>query len=340
MTIEFGKAGTAAVRWPTWVADSIQMGLVVVDLDGKVCLFNRWMVESSGLPFEQVQGKNLFDIFPELSLGRVGVALNACLHSGLPAVLSNSLNPAPFPLYSDAQQRAQGVRRQQSVRIMRAPKQEGTPLQVLIEIADVAGAVRRERMLKEQALELKKLSAFDALTGLANRRSLDDVLGREFRRAARGKLPMAIVMVDIDLFKPFNDTYGHPAGDRCLMDVAKAMQGLVNRPGDMVARYGGEEFIVVLPETDLEGAVAVARELRLGVQALRISHSISRHAGVVTISQGVAASVPTVSDTFESLIAQADVALYAAKRAGRNRVAALRGGAELDAEIVPLAEPQ
>jgi diguanylate cyclase (GGDEF)-like protein len=286
---------------------------------------------------EQVIGRNLFEIFPELSVGRVGSALKACLVSGLPAVLSNSLHPSPFPLYSDAQQRELGLRRQQSVRIMRAPNQDGTGMQVLIEIADVTNAVRRERLLKEQALELKKLSSFDALTGLANRRSLDDVLGREFRRAARGKLPIAIVMVDIDLFKPFNDTYGHPAGDRCLIDVAHAMQGLVNRPGDLVARYGGEEFIVVLPETDLEGAVAVARQLRLGVQALHIAHSSSRHDGFISISQGVAASIPTLSDTYESLIAQADVALYAAKRGGRNRVAALRGGAEVDAEIVPHA---
>lgn len=332
--MDAGIAGSSTARWPTWVADCIQMGLVVVDLDGRICLFNRWMADGSGLPAEQVIGKNLFEIFPELSVGRLGSALKACLVSGLPAVLSNSLHPSPFPLYSDAQQRELGLRRQQSVRIMRAPNQDGTGMQVLIEVADVSSAVRRERLLKEQALELKKLSSFDALTGLANRRSLDDVLGREFRRAARGKLPIAIVMVDIDLFKPFNDTYGHPAGDRCLIDVAHAMQGLVNRPGDLVARYGGEEFIVVLPETDLEGAVAVARELRLGVQALHISHASSRHDGFVTISQGVAACIPTLDGTFESLIAQADVALYAAKRAGRNRVAALRGGAEVDAEIV------
>lgn len=326
------------MQWPTWVADSIQMGLVVVDLDGRVSLFNRWMADSSGLPSAQVIGKNLFEIFPELALGRVGLALNACLRSGLPAVLSNSLNPTPFPLYSDAQQRALGVRRQQSVRIMRAPTQNGTPLQVLIEVADVSSAVRRERLFKEQALELKKLSTFDSLTGLANRRSLDEVLEREFRRAARGQLPIALIMVDIDLFKPFNDTYGHPVGDRCLVDVAQAMQGLVNRPGDMVARYGGEEFIVVLPETHLEGAVAVARELRLGVQALHIAHSSSRHNRQVTISQGVAACVPTLVDSsFENLIAQADIALYAAKRAGRNRIAALHGGADVDeVEIVPL----
>lgn len=331
-------AAAAASPWPTWVVDHVQMGLVVLDLQGRICLFNRWMADSSGLSLEQVVGRNVFEVFPDVLSGRVGMALKACLQSGLPAVLSNSLNPTPFPLYSDARQRAQGVRRQQSVRILRSPGAPGAAMQVLIEVVDVSGAVRREHLLQEQALELKKLSAFDSLTGLANRRSLDDMLDREFRRASRASLPIAVVMIDIDLFKPFNDAYGHPAGDRCLVDVARTMQGLVNRPGDLVARYGGEEFIVVLPETDLDGAVAVARELRTGVHQLGIAHSSSSHDAVVTISQGVAAVVPSRTDIFEGLIAKADVALYAAKRAGRNRIAALRGNTDGDVELISMAD--
>jgi signal transduction histidine kinase len=134
--------------WPTWVADSVQTGLIVLDLQGRVCLFNRWMVQSSGLAFDEVAGRNVFEVFPELATGRAGIALKACLLSGLPAVLSNSLNPTPFPLYSDARQRAQGIRRQQSVRIFRAPAQEGGGAQVLIEISDVSNAVARERKLQ------------------------------------------------------------------------------------------------------------------------------------------------------------------------------------------------
>ena len=137
-----------APLWPTWVADSVQTGLIVLDLQGRVCLFNRWMVHSSGLAFEQVVGRNVFEVFPELSTGRAGVALKACLLSGLPAVLSNSLNPSPFPLYSDARQRAQGVRRQQSIRIFRSPPLEDGGMQVLIEISDVSSAVARERKLQ------------------------------------------------------------------------------------------------------------------------------------------------------------------------------------------------
>ena len=148
MSLEPRSPPEGASVWPTWVADSIQTGLIVLDLAGCVRLFNRWMVQSSGLRFEQVVGRDVFDIFPELNAGRAGIALKACLHSGLPAVLSNSLNPAPFPLYSDARQRARGVRRQQSVRIFRSPAQDGGGMQVLIEISDVSNAVARERKLQ------------------------------------------------------------------------------------------------------------------------------------------------------------------------------------------------
>ncbi len=320
-------AGKAEPKlWPDWVANSIQMGLVVLNSQGCVHYFNDWMLERSGLSHEQVMGHSLLEVFPELALGRFGLALNACLDNGLPSILSNSLNPTPFPLFDDPMQRAQAVRVQQSVRIFRSPTQVGVDFQVLIEISDVSGAVRRERLLREQAFKLKMLSSIDPLTGLANRRSLDAVLDKEFRRASRGKLWLGLIMIDIDVFKPFNDNYGHPAGDRCLVQVAGAMQQFLNRPHDLVARYGGEEFVAVLPETDLHGAVAVARRLRLAVESLRIPHSQSSHGGVVTVSQGVSAMLPTVGGNFESLITQADMALYEAKRSGRNRVAALPQG--------------
>lgn len=148
-----------AAPWSAWVADSIQMGLIVLDEHGCVCLYNQWMIQSSGLSFEQVAGKNLFEIFPELSGARVGIALTTCLDSGLPAVLSNSLNPTPFPLFADAQQKTLGVRRQQSVRIMRSPRAQGAANQVLIEIADVSAAVRRERKLQELNANLMRSTA-------------------------------------------------------------------------------------------------------------------------------------------------------------------------------------
>lgn len=315
-----------------WVLDAVQMGLIVLNNEGQIVLFNHWMAQRSGLSPAEVVGRTLGDVFPEVAQGRVGKAVQACLTTGFPSLLSNSLHPTPFPLFAGAPQRLAGERVQQSLRIQALPV--GTGRQVLIEVGDVSGAVRRERMLTQQAVQLKTLSAMDSLTGLANRRSLDEVLEREFRRAARARHSVAVLLIDVDEFKLYNDTYGHQAGDRCLTQVAQVLKQSLKRPADLAARYGGEEFLIILPETDLVGAAAVARTMRVGVEALRLLHTGSAHNGVITISQGVAATNPGKTDTFEGLLAQADVALYAAKRAGRNRVAAMHGATELDSDIV------
>lgn len=321
----------------SWVLDSVQMGLIVLDAEGRVVLFNNWMVQRSGLSSADVVGRTLNAVFPELAQGRVGKAVQACLDTGFPSFLSNSLHPTPFLLFAGASQRRAGERVQQSVRIQASPGNNAR--QVMIEVGDVSGAVRRERLLTHQAVQLKTLSAIDSLTGLANRRSLDEVLEREFRRAVRAGHAVAVVLVDIDSFKLYNDTYGHLAGDRCLTAVAQVLRQSLKRPADLAARYGGEEFLLILPETDLLGAVAVARTMRADVEALSLSHSGSAHHGVITISQGVAAAIPGKTDTFEGLLAQADVALYAAKRAGRNRVAAMHGATELAEDIVQVSSP-
>jgi diguanylate cyclase (GGDEF)-like protein len=166
---------------------------------------------------------------------------------------------------------------------------------------------------------LEQLAITDALTGLPNRRRLDEILGVEWQRALRPKASIAVAMIDIDQFKLYNDHYGHPAGDRCLHRVATALAGNV-RETDHVARYGGEEFCLVLPDTGAVGAVVAAERVRLAVEQLTEPHVVSTH-GTVTISIGVASVVPTSSDTLEDLIRHADEHLYEAKRAGRNRTA-------------------
>ena len=137
-------------------------------------------------------------------------------------------------------------------------------------------------------------------------------------------LPLAVVMIDIDWFKDFNDSYGHQRGDDCLRQVAAALADGLSRTGDAIARYGGEEFAVILPATDLEGAVRVAEQLRRRVQALGIPNQASQYSGVVTVSCGVAAIEPNLATDSQVLVAAADRALYEAKKAGRNRVIAAR----------------
>ncbi|QID18065.1 diguanylate cyclase [Nitrogeniibacter mangrovi] len=180
------------------------------------------------------------------------------------------------------------------------------------------------RRLDEANRELTRLTSVDGLTGIANRRCFDETIQREWQRARRNRLPLSVMMVDVDFFKQYNDGYGHQAGDECLITVAKALEAQLKRPGDLVARFGGEEFVVVLPETNAVGARRVADATRRGIEALRLPHAYSKAGDTLTISIGVATAYPSPDETDLAvgwLLDCADQALYAAKNGGRNRVA-------------------
>ena len=165
---------------------------------------------------------------------------------------------------------------------------------------------------------LEQLATRDGLTGIANRRSFDEKLGNEWKRERRDLRTLSLLMIDVDHFKRFNDTYGHQAGDHCLQQIAKVLEEVVLRPGDLVARYGGEEFAVILSATDAMGAGIVANRILERVTELAIPHS-GGEGGHVSLSIGIATSLPQPDMTRESLITSADAALYKAKHAGRNR---------------------
>lgn len=180
-------------------------------------------------------------------------------------------------------------------------------------------------ILKQKRAEdiLKKYSREDALTGTANRRHFNEVLEEEWRRSQREETSIALVFVDIDFFKRYNDIFGHTMGDTCLKRVAESLKNVARRPGDLTARYGGEEFVIILPHTSLDGAVAVAETMRLGVESAAIEHPAPEAFGRVTISLGVAALVPDSTVFPATLIEKADSALYKAKQDGRNCVRTL-----------------
>lgn len=173
---------------------------------------------------------------------------------------------------------------------------------------------------------LEYQSRSDPLTELHNRRHLDAVLAAEVARHARSGAPLSLIMLDVDHFKPYNDTYGHLRGDECLRQVADVVRAHVRRPDDVAARYGGEEFVCILPDTDLRGAVRVAEELRRGVMALRIPHDRSDAARVVTTSLGVITARCRPGESPELFLERADAQLYAAKSRGRNRTEAAELG--------------
>jgi diguanylate cyclase (GGDEF)-like protein len=167
---------------------------------------------------------------------------------------------------------------------------------------------------------LRALSYLDPLTGTANRRHFEESLDQEWRRGMREKTSLALRMVDIDHFKMLNDTNGHQHGDECLRQVAAQLSGSLKRAGDLVARYGGEEFAVLLPNTEVDGAVAIAEAMRAGVESLAIENAEATPP-VITVSIGIATSIPDETRDPFALVDTADRALYEAKRNGRNRLA-------------------
>ncbi len=188
------------------------------------------------------------------------------------------------------------------------------------------------RQLEHRNRDLERISALDTLTQIANRRRFDSALRQEWRRCSRDEAPLSLVFCDIDHFKRFNDTYGHQAGDECLVRVAQAMEETLNRPADLVARYGGEEFIALLGDTGIDGARMLAERMRARVEALHVEHSGSGAGPYLTVSLGVASVVPRPAARPEDLVDLADRALYAAKGGGRNRVVAAD---ELSADTFP-----
>jgi len=174
--------------------------------------------------------------------------------------------------------------------------------------------------LEKANQRLAMLSITDGLTGVANRRRFDEMLAVEWGRACREKSELALMIIDVDHFKLFNDTYGHQQGDECLKSVAGALQSTLQRNGDFIGRYGGEEFVVLLPSASNDDAVSIAERLRERVVALALPHRGSPPGCLVTVSIGVVSAVPENAMGAESFLAAADEALYRAKREGRNRV--------------------
>ncbi|TDG04076.1 diguanylate cyclase [Paraburkholderia guartelaensis] len=180
---------------------------------------------------------------------------------------------------------------------------------------------RSQQELLRANLELRRLTHSDGLTGLSNRRYLDEFLSAEWKRAERERTEVSLLMIDVDYFKPYNDTYGHVAGDNVLRSVATTIRREIRQPRDLVARFGGEEFAVVLPGTGSAGARLLAEKMRRDVAALALPHVGSAVSEHLTISIGVATLTPAPGLAETALIEEADAALYRAKRDGRNRVA-------------------
>ncbi|MDF2544467.1 MAG: diguanylate cyclase response regulator [Herbinix sp.] len=174
--------------------------------------------------------------------------------------------------------------------------------------------------MQEDNRRLESLSICDGLTGISNRRCFDDYMERSWKNSIRTGKPISLIMADIDCFKAYNDNYGHLQGDDCLVKVARAISSSIKRPIDFAARYGGEEFAIILPDTEIEGGLVVAENIRRCIDELSLAHEFSPVGDHITLSLGVATFRPKQSDQIGTFINKADIALYNSKQGGRNKI--------------------
>lgn len=294
----------------------VNCGIIVLDANQQIVVWNSWMVPRSGRAAARVRERSLFDVCPELRGSRVEFAVLAALIDELATNLPHSDTSAPFSLRQAGS--FDGPRIDHSVAV--TPFTEGDERFCLIEIRDVSGTVDRERQLLDHAESLRARSYVDGLTGIANRRYFDVALSRELRRAQRLGAELSLLMMDIDSFKAYNDHFGHQQGDTCLSAVAQALAGMLKRPADVAARYGGEEFAAILPDTSSAQARLLADAIREHIASLALLHAPSATRPHVTLSIGVASFDKQRLNEAAPLIEAADKALYAAKRTGRDRV--------------------
>lgn len=311
---------------PVRALNLVDCGVIVLDREGCIVVWNGWLVPRSGRGAARVQGQALIEVFPDLRGSRVEAAILAALLEGTTTEhVPPSSNRSPFPLREPGS--FDGALIDQAIAV--TPFDHAGQRYCLVEIRDVSGVAVRERRLLEHAESLRARSYIDGLTGIANRRHFDVALERELRRALRGDGTLALLLIDIDSFKAYNDHFGHQQGDSCLTMVAQELAGMLKRPADLAARYGGEEFAAVLPDTTREQARVLADRIRAHVAGLGLEQAPAAHHPKVTLSIGVAAFDRERLNGPQALIEAADKALYAAKRGGRNRVVA--DGDALDA---------
>ncbi|MDZ4165141.1 MAG: diguanylate cyclase [Smithellaceae bacterium] len=276
--------------------------IVVLDRKGNVVLFNDHAEQVTGWRREEVLGQGWFNRFiPKAETPAIQDVFQILLKEKTSLAHENPI------ITKDGEQRI--------INWNNTTLQDRNGEARLV----IATGVDVTQQKKNEAI-LTRLSLSDGLTGVANRRSLDDFLDRQWKRAAREGTSVSLIMGDIDFFKRYNDTLGHQAGDACLIRVAAVMQSALKRPLDLLARFGGEEFAVVLPDTEKEGALKVAHDIQSRLLSLGLPHPDSDAGPLVTMSLGVASATPLPGMPAEELIAAADKALYQAKAGGRNRI--------------------
>jgi len=294
----------------------VDVGIFVLNKNFEVQLWNNFMAHHSGRLPEEVVGKNLFDAFPELPKPWFTKKINTVFLLNNFAFVSWENRPFLFRFAHNRPITGGADHMYQNCMLLPLKAEQGKPEAVCVMVFDATDTAIAQNLLKEALEAISEISNRDGLTGIYNRRYLETRLGGEFDRTRRYGGTFSVVLFDLDFFKKVNDTYGHLAGDQVLIEIAARVKEKL-RSSDVIGRYGGEEFMLILPETDLDGALVFADRVR---EAIELDPVIFDNISIpVTVSMGVTEYQAELS-AHTQLIHQSDLALYASKAAGRNRV--------------------
>jgi len=307
--------GIEELHWQLGLLQTLDVGLLVVDRSYRIQLWNSFMANHSGMQASDVRNRNLLRIFPHLPSEWLQRKLDAVFMLKNPAYISWEQRPYLFQFKSHRPITGQAPFMYQNVSLIPLTSPNGDVNHVGVLIYDVTDVALGKLQLQEANKQLKALSRQDRLTGLYNRGHWEECLDLEFSRFQRTQVRSSLVMLDIDHFKSINDTYGHPAGDEVIRQLAKLLTGLA-RKTDLVGRYGGEEFGVVLVDTGCVNAEIYCERLRRAAEAIEIVYN--DQVITFTVSLGIA-ELDSDVDSVSDWIARADQALYQSKQNGRNR---------------------
>jgi diguanylate cyclase (GGDEF)-like protein len=322
--MEYGQIDVKEIHWMMNMLQSIDVGLVVLDRDGRVKVWNSFMANHSGRAADGVIGRGLFELFPELPAAWLRRKLDSVRQLKSRAFTTWEQRPYLFRFKNYRPITGAADFMYQNLTFFPLAGLTGEVDDVGLVLYDVTDVALSKKDLEAANAELERLSRTDRLTQLYNRGYWEECLGREFRRVRRTAQPSSLVMFDIDHFKQINDRYGHPAGDEVIRQTARALRECA-READIAGRYGGEEFVVILVGTAADGALAFAERLRgaIAARAVRCEEHEIRY----NVSLGVAEAVEAMEEPSQ-WIECADQALYQAKRGGRNRAVLHRPGAQ------------
>ena len=283
--------------------NSASMGMGIIDQQLRYVRVNEVLANINGTSVTNHLDKSIQEIVPNL-FSTIEPLLQKVLSTGKP--LLNQEITGEVPTYP-------GIQLTWLVSYFPIFNMDDLPCRVGVVVIDISTR-------KEMELLLQKQARIDGLTQIANRRYFNEVFVHEWQRCLRSQEPLSLILCDVDYFKAYNDTYGHPMGDECLIQIAKTLSLNIQRSTDLVARYGGEEFVILLPNTNGEGALNIANIIKEKIHKLNIAHQHSQISNYVTLSMGISVSIPTIDQQTDKLLLMADQALYQAKQAGRNRI--------------------